>query len=237
MRELMVKNLDDEYELGQLMPVEDVHDKSDDSTRYEYEDMVDDLPEAASAEMRAAIFEAVLDEVIEDAIDTAEQEGNNELTSSEIEERVEPLVDTAVELYLVPPSAKRSLNKLIARRLRVRNPQYRLVEKAAHFLANAVTRMEDENTVVEEVLDTKPADVGADITNEVVKPEQSDVAVEVDIPEPAAETLRFLVASEVNRRKATALVSKRISGRMLQDTLHRLRHHLPPSFKRKFNVK
>ena len=233
MRELMSTNLDDEYEVEQLIPVES-DEKPGDPSHKTIEDLTEDLPEAASVQMRIAVCEAVIDDIIETAVDNADPE--QPVDSEAIAAEVEPLVDTAITLHLVPRMVKDRIPALIAKHLRRRNPQYALITKAAYFLTDRMTSMEaDDAAVVDEVLDTAPADTGTDITEEVVKPEV-DIQVTDNLPDKVAEAMRYLAASRVNERKATALVSKRISGALLQDTLHKLRHHLPAEFKRKYKI-
>ena len=79
------------------------------------------------------------------------------------------------------------------------------------------------------------------ISEEVIKMEPgrtSDRTVEVDpvIPEPEAKALRYMAASAINHRKATVIVSQRLSGRVLTDMLYELRYKLPDNFKKKYQL-
>ena len=79
-----------------------------------------------------------------------------------------------------------------------------------------------------------PAPEAAD-TTPVAEPE--DVEVPEDVPTAFARSLKYMAASAVNHRNATTLVSRSLSGPMLSEMLHALRHHLPAKFCKKYNVK
>jgi hypothetical protein len=49
--------------------------------------------------------------------------------------------------------------------------------------------------------------------------------------------MKFYVASNINQRKATALLSKKFTGAVLQHTLMTVRNCLPENFKKKYGVR
>ena len=66
--------------------------------------------------------------------------------------------------------------------------------------------------------------------------EGADVEVPADVPTQMAKALRYLASTSVNHRNATTLVSRSLSGPMLSEMLHVLRHHLPAKFVSKYHV-
>lgn len=79
------------------------------------------------------------------------------------------------------------------------------------------------------------------ISDEVVQMtpgEPSDAVVTADpvLPKDVSACVRYLAASTINHRKATAIMSNRISGVLLMDTLYKLRYRLPKRFLKKYNL-
>lgn len=336
------RKLDDEYEVQQLNPA--YADTKEGSASHEkIKDLVKKVPEKDSVRMRMAIFEAIADDIIEEKI----EENDGQVDVPQIEEEINPVVDKAIALYLVPPTAKKHIARLIATKLKRKDPLIALHAKAAHFLTDSVVKMEEDDCIVSEVLDDKPADTGFDIKEETVEPSgtspttakwnrlfranrmcdqadidsgkildkplksdgydieeetpvrkgtspttqrwsnkwrfedtedtetaqpedtsvqpedttsedlkntidetdakvedvveseasSGDVQVDAELPAPAEAAVRFLAASAVNHRKATALVSRKISGVMLVETLFQLRNCLPEKYKRKYGIR
>lgn len=228
MKNFMVKKIHDEYEASQLNPI---YSKNKEEESFEQiEDLTDKLPEQAALKLRIASLEAVADQIIEDAI----EEQGEELDTTALSEELETLFAKGADLHLVPRMARRRINELIANHLRRIDPRITLMEKAAHFSTAALVRMEEEDTVVEKVLDTDPADTGFDITEEVVERNDPEIEVDAATPAPVEATLRYHAASTVNHRKSTAIVTRKIAASFMNDTLYRLRNHLPERFKKKY---
>ena len=102
-------------------------------------DVIDSMPEKQCMKARIKVFEAIIDEVVEDTIDEKEAESNDPVTESEIEETVEPIVDKAVALAIVPDSVRRTVSSLIHDKVVSHTPRASLLAKAAHMVAEAVT--------------------------------------------------------------------------------------------------
>lgn len=102
-------------------------------------DIVDALPEKECMKARIAVFEAIIDEVAEDTIDEKEAESNAPVTENEVEEAVEPIVDKAVALGIVPSSVRNRVSKLIHSKFVTTKTRASLLAKAAHMVAEAVT--------------------------------------------------------------------------------------------------
>lgn len=231
MRNVMTKTLGDEYETTQLNPA--YADSEDGKASHEkIKKLVGDIPEQSSLKMRMAVLEAVIDEVIEDVVAV-----NDGVVSEErIQEEISPVIEKAMVLHLVPSSIKQRIPYLIAAHLKRYDPKIALQEKAARFLTGSMIKMSEEDTVVSEVLDDKAADTGYDITEEVVEHKGDSISVDGSVPTVVEDSMRFLAASTVNQRKATVLVSRYVSGPILEDTLNKLKNHLPESFKKKYNL-
>lgn len=102
-------------------------------------DIVDALPEKECMKARIAVFEAIIDEVAEDTIEEKEAESNAPVTENEVEEAVEPIVDKAVALGIVPSSVRNRVSKLIHSKFVTTKTRASLLAKAAHMVAEAVT--------------------------------------------------------------------------------------------------
>ena len=102
-------------------------------------DIVDALPEKECMKARIAVFEAIIDEVAEDTIEEKEAESNAPVTENEVEEAVEPIVDKAVALGIVPSSVRNKVSKLIHSKFVTTKTRASLLAKAAHMVAEAVT--------------------------------------------------------------------------------------------------
>lgn len=81
------------------------------------------------------------------------------------------------------------------------------------------------------------APAGDTVEEETPVVEGADVDVPADVPTQMANALRYLASSSVNHRNATTLLSRKLSGPMLSEMMHVLRHHLPAKFIKKYNVK
>lgn len=295
----VVRQLDDEYETTQLNPkyADPKGPKKDkESSAENIEKLVDKIPEKDQLRLRIATCEAIVDDIIANNIE--QNDGNADVEV--IEEEIKPVVEKAVALHIVPRQMMDKIRPMIAKHLRLRDPMVALHAKVAHYLTDSVIRMEEEDCVISEVLDDKPADTGFDIQEETVTPtkpsvdswkprkkwsmeedekkeeddkkndeekkddessssddndesskdddkeekdtkeektdDKEDVKVDADLPKQVEDSMRFLAASAVNHRKATALVSRKIGGVMLVNCLYALRNCLPESYKRKYRM-
>ena len=148
-------------------------------------DIVNALPEKECMKARIAVFEAIVDEVVEDTIDEKEVESDAPVTENEIEEVVEPIVDKAVALGIVPSSVHRKVSNLVHAKLISRKTRASLLAKAAHMVAEAVTET-DYNAGADNI-DT-PIDETVNINN-VIKDatsEQDDAPNEGKSPTTSA---------------------------------------------------
>lgn len=102
-------------------------------------DVIDSMPEKQCMKARIKVFEAIIDEVAEDTIDEKEAESNDPVTVSDVEEVVEPIVDKAVALAIVPNSVRRTVSSLIRDKVVSHKTRSSLLAKAAHMVAEAVT--------------------------------------------------------------------------------------------------
>lgn len=102
-------------------------------------DVIDSMPEKQCMKARIKVFEAIIDEVAEDTIDEKEAESNDPVTVSDVEEVVEPIVDKAVALAIVPNSVRRTVSSLIHDKVVSHKTRASLLAKAAHMVAEAVT--------------------------------------------------------------------------------------------------
>ena len=127
-------------------------------------DVIDAMPEKECMKARIAVFEAIVDEVAEDAIDEKEAESDEPVTENDVEEVVEPIVDKAVALAIVPGSIRRRVANLIHRKVVTHKTRASLLAKAAHMVAEAVTET-DYNAGADDI-DT-PIDETVDIQGEI----------------------------------------------------------------------
>lgn len=250
-KDLINRRLEDDYEASQLNPkyVSNTSDVGKEVTK-----LIGHLPEKVALEMRVATFDTIMEDVIEQVIEEKTEEYNNTEgtvnttpSESEIKEKVEPIVEQAIALHKVPSSIRSHLSYLIAKQLKRHNPYITLLSKVAHNVANAMVTMEESNTVVanieedcpvvDDALDTKAADTGVNIETEKVEYSGDSAQVEREVPNTIQESMKYLAVSAVNHRKATAILSHRLTGVMLHDMLYSLRNQLPEKYKAKYNLK
>lgn len=226
---VMSRQLDDEYEITQLIPV---HEESDGQkgSHETIKKLVGDLPEQAALKMRMSVMEAIVDTIIED-----EMNDTPGITEADLKQKVNLMLDKAVALNIVPAMIKDRVSPIIAEQLRRHDPRMTLLSKSCNRITDAFVRME-EDTVISKVLDESPADTGFDITEDVVKHSGDSAQIDGSVPTEVKASVRFLAISAVNSRKATAIASKRFVGPMLGDMLYKLRNHLPENFKKKYQI-
>lgn len=255
----MVRHLEDDYETKQLNPVYTTNPKTGDH-KYSSDDIAkaaEKINEGSSLRLRVSFMEAVIDQVVEDTI-----EENPEATTDEIHEEVDPIIEKAVDLALVPSQVKNMVGTAINRHRKKRDPRMVFLEKCATFMTQSMTRMEEDQTTIDdetlddsETMETETviedlkdsvspetehpttgdavtADTTEEIEKEEVKPE--DVEVEAPLPVPAEASMKFLASSTVNTRKAKALVIRNIAGAMSGYMFNELKYCLPEKFQRKY---
>ena len=258
------REIRDEYELNQLIPIYSKNDgrvKTVDPSQNQIEKLDDKLPAVADSKMQFAIFEAIVDEVVADQVQDAIENGEaGEYPDEEkIAEQVEPMIEAAEMRHLIAKYPRRRLNALIAKHLKRSDPMYQLAEKAAHYCAGVMSDVIEDVVVAGDLapsedvptvdvtpsdtkgsdeygLDESPADTGIDISEEVVEPTPADVVVDENVPTAKADIIRYMTASTINHKKATVIMSNKISGKYLANTLYELRHCLPENFKRKYRL-
>lgn len=307
LRTVMTRDISDEYELEQLVPVyskTDKRRKDIDPSQDQTENLTDKLSASAELKLRCAVFEAIVDEIVEDKIEEAVEE-NSYPDTAEIEQEVEPVVEAAETLRLIPRFPKGRLQTIIASHLKFsKSPMYHLASKSAHFCAGVMADVDEPDLTAGEVVDVNTTtegqihedddagvdedklvdsphklvdeanqvggsesfrfksifeDISTPVTNDIItendelmnppdpisaevvemKPGEGgdeDVTVDPVLPESAAMAVRYLAASAVNHRKATAIMSRRVSGRILRQMLHELRYRLPKKFCQKYGI-
>lgn len=308
LRAVMTRDISDEYELEQLVPVYSKNDgrrKDVEPSQDQTEKLTDKLSASAELKLRCAVFEAIVDEIVEDKIEETVEE-NNYPDTNEIEQEVQPVVEAAETLRLIPRFPKGRLQAIIASHLKyATSPMYHLASKSAHFCAGVMADIDkedltagevvapddttdgeihedndlgvDEDKLVDSPQDSVEAanqfgegsesfrfksifeDVSTPVTNDIISENDEvmvppdpiseevvemepgeggdeDVTVDPVLPESAAMAVRYLAASAINHRKATAIMSRRVSGRILREMLHELRYRLPKDFCKKYGI-
>ena len=151
MRKFLSNELCDEYEAEQLNPVY-TETSEGDASHEEIIKVVGSMPEESCMRARIATFEGIIDEVIEQAVSPdIENPAEHVVTTTEVAEVVDPIVDKAVALHIVPPAIKKRIPALIAKHLKTKDPRTALLAKVAHFVMEAETDCPEstsENIVV-----------------------------------------------------------------------------------------
>lgn len=151
MRKFLSTEICDEYEAEQLNPVY-TETTEGDASHEEIIKVVGSMPEESCMRARIATFEGIIDEVIEQAVSPdIENPAEHVVTTTDVAEVVDPIVDKAVALHIVPPAIKKRIPSLIAKHLKTKDPRTALLAKVAHFVMEAETDCPDstsENIVV-----------------------------------------------------------------------------------------
>ena len=151
MRKFLSTEICDEYEAEQLNPVY-TETTEGDASHEEIIKVVGSMPEESCMRARIATFEAIVDEVIEQAVSPdIENPAEHVVTTTDVAEVVDPIVDKAVALHIVPPAIKKRIPSLIAKHLKTKDPRTALLAKVAHFVMEAETDCPEstsENIVV-----------------------------------------------------------------------------------------
>lgn len=151
MRKFLSTEICDEYEAEQLNPVY-TETTEGDASHEKIIKVVGSMPEESCMRARIATFEAIVDEVIEQAVSPEiENPAEHIVTTTEVAEVVDPIVDKAIALHIVPAAIKKRIPSLIAKHLKTKDPRTALLAKVAHFVMEAETDCPEsisENIVV-----------------------------------------------------------------------------------------
>ena len=165
-----------------------------DASHEEIIKVVGSMPEESCMRARIATFEAIVDEVIEQAVSPdIENPAEHVVTTTDVAEVVDPIVDKAVALHIVPPAIKKRIPSLIAKHLKTKDPRTALLAKVAHFVMEAETDCPEstsENIVVPtEAPEAAPAE--APVEDTVEAPVETPVE-ETPAEEPAPAAMRSI---------------------------------------------
>lgn len=173
MRKFLSTEICDEYEAEQLNPVY-TETTEGDASHEKIIKVVGSMPEESCMRARIATFEAIVDEVIEQAVSPEiENPAEHVVTTTEVAEVVDPIVDKAIALHIVPAAIKKRIPSLIAKHLKTKDPRTALLAKVAHFVMEAET------------------DCPESISENIVVPTEAPEAAPVEAPVevPVEETL------------------------------------------------
>lgn len=198
MRKFLSTEICDEYEAEQLNPVY-TETTEGDASHEEIIKVVGSMPEESCMRARIATFEAIVDEVIEQAVSPdIENPAEHVVTTTDVAEVVDPIVDKAVALHIVPPAIKKRIPSLIAKHLKTKDPRTALLAKVAHFVMEAETDCPEstsENIVVPtEAPEAAPVEAPVEDTVEtpVETPVEETPAEETPAEEPAPAAMRSI---------------------------------------------
>lgn len=193
MRKFLSNEICDEYEAEQLNPVY-TETTEGDASHEEIIKVVGSMPEESCMRARIATFEAIVDEVIEQAVSPdIENPAEHVVTTTDVAEVVDPIVDKAVALHIVPPAIKKRIPSLIAKHLKIKDPRTALLAKVAHFVMEAETDCPEstsENIVVPTEA-PEAAPVEAPVEDTVETPVETPVE-ETPAEEPAPAAMRSI---------------------------------------------
>lgn len=193
MRKFLSTEICDEYEAEQLNPVY-TETTEGDASHEEIIKVVGSMPEESCMRARIATFEAIVDEVIEQAVSPdIENPAEHVVTTTDVAEVVDPIVDKAVALHIVPPAIKKRIPSLIAKHLKTKDPRTALLAKVAHFVMEAETDCPEstsENIVVPTEA-PEAAPVEAPVEDTVEAPVETPVE-ETPAEEPAPAAMRSI---------------------------------------------
>lgn len=153
------------------------------------EKIAEDIPEQVSAELRLSAMEAVTEAIVDDMI----EEEDADLTKAE--EEVDTIVDKAADLHLVSSSIKTRVREMMAKKHRQADPRTRLLRRAAEIMTENFVTMCEEEPVVDQVLDTEPADI-VDANDNVVEPSGDSENNTGSVPTVATQRYRRMEADE-----------------------------------------
>ena len=181
MRKFLSTELCDEYEAEQLNPVY-TETTEGDASHEKIIKVVGSMPEESCMRARIATFEAIVDEVIEQAVSPEiENPAEHIVTTTEVAEVVDPIVDKAIALHIVPAAIKKRIPSLIAKHLKTKDPRTALLAKVAHFVMEAETDCPEstsENIVVPtEAPEAAPVEAPVEVPAEETPVEDAEAPV------------------------------------------------------------
>lgn len=163
---LLNRKLEDEYEAHQLNPGRSDATK-DKASHEKILDMIKKIPEVDSVKQRMAAMEAIVDELAESKIEDDLDEGLG-IDEKRVEAVVEPVVEKAIELCLIPSTFRTRAKLIVHNKMRKTDRSMRLLSKVACSVAGSMVTMKDD-CVISDVLDDTPADIGTDINIDVIQ--------------------------------------------------------------------
>ncbi len=169
MRNVIMSDIADEYDASDMSggaPQDDVADTPADVTTTKVvpsgddapveettaDAVADNVPMAQTMRARAAVFEAILDEVVEDSI-TDPEPGQEPPTREEATNTISEITDEAVEQGVVSPNFRSRIPFIIQRHFGMSAPRVRLYAKAAKFASAALTEVKENTISVDTVAD------------------------------------------------------------------------------------
>lgn len=181
MRKFLSTEICDEYEAEQLNPVY-TETTEGDASHEKIIKVVGSMPEESCMRARIATFEAIVDEVIEQAVSPEiENPAEHVVTTTEVAEVVDPIVDKAIALHIVPAAIKKRIPSLIAKHLKTKDPRTALLAKVAHFVMEAETDCPEsisENIVVPtEAPEAAPVEAPVEVPAEETPVEDAEAPV------------------------------------------------------------
>ena len=181
MRKFLSTEICDEYEAEQLNPVY-TETAEGDASHEKIIKVVGSMPEESCMRARIATFEAIVDEVIEQAVSPEiENPAEHVVTTTEVAEVVDPIVDKAIALHIVPAAIKKRIPSLIAKHLKTKDPRTALLAKVAHFVMEAETDCPEstsENIVVPtEAPEAAPVEAPVEVPAEETPVEDAEAPV------------------------------------------------------------
>lgn len=181
MRKFLSTEICDEYEAEQLNPVY-TETTEGDASHEKIIKVVGSMPEESCMRARIATFEAIVDEVIEQAVSPEiENPAEHVVTTTEVAEVVDPIVDKAIALHIVPAAIKKRIPSLIAKHLKTKDPRTALLAKVAHFVMEAETDCPEsisENIVVPtEAPEAAPVEAPVEVPVEETPVEDAEAPV------------------------------------------------------------
>lgn len=163
---LLNRKLEDEYEAHQLNPGRSDATK-DKASHEKILDMIKKIPEVDSVKQRMAAMEAIVDELAESKIEDDFDEGLG-IDEKRVEAVVEPVVEKAIELCLIPSTFRTRAKLIVHNKMRKTDRSMRLLSKVACSVAGSMVTMKDD-CIISDVLDDTPADIGTDINTDVIQ--------------------------------------------------------------------
>ena len=240
--------LEDEYTPNQLDPVADndntlpdpveaardvvdAYNAPDVDAESSSADEFDDLPVDVQQAMRLSVFETIVDEEITEIIN----ENDGVINEDTIQADLEPVLNKAALLNKIPKHiAQRMVSRLVAKRFRAENEYVAFLSKLTHKLVDDMATVDEDEVIVDEVVEGTEPKESSSVAEEIVSDSPDSIVVDEDVPVDAAVSMRFLGASALNHRKATALAIKRAGSPVLRMVYKDMKNCIPRRVKNKY---